>query len=139
MSIWLIVVLSLVGILLLFFVYGFTKMKNIKEVETSANVVHLTDQNFSNLTKNGLVLVDFWADWCAPCKMLAPIMNEIADEMKGKVKVGKLNVDISRQVASKFGVRSIPTVIIFRNGKEVKRLVGVKPKSAYLKELGITN
>jgi thioredoxin 1 len=66
-------------------------------------------------------------------------MNEIADETKGKVKVGKLNVDISRQVASKFGVRSIPTVIIFRNGKEVKRLVGVKPKSAYLKELGITN
>jgi thioredoxin 1 len=137
MSIWLIVVLSLVGILFLFFVYGFYKMKNIKEVETSANVVHLTDQNFSNLTKNGLVIVDFWADWCAPCKMLAPIMNEIADEMKGKVKVGKLNVDISRQVASKFGVRSIPTVIIFRNGKEVKRLVGVKPKSAYLKELGL--
>lgn len=138
MSIWLIVVLSLVGILLLFFVYGFIKMKNIKEVETSANVVHLTDQNFSSLTKNGLVIVDFWADWCAPCKMLAPIMNEIADEMKGKVKVGKLNVDISRQVASKFGVRSIPTVIIFRNGKEVKRLVGVKPKSAYLKELNVS-
>lgn len=137
MSIWIIIVLSLVGILLLFFVYGFIKMKNIKEVETSANVVHLTDQNFSSLTKNGLVIVDFWADWCAPCKMLAPIMNEIADEMKGKVKVGKLNVDISRQVASKFGVRSIPTVIIFRNGKEVKRLVGVKPKSAYLKELGL--
>jgi thioredoxin 1 len=70
--------------------------------------------------------------------MLAPIMNEIADETKGKVKVGKLNVDISRQVASKFGVRSIPTVIIFRNGKEVKRLVGVKPKSAYLKELNVS-
>lgn len=137
MSIWLIVLLSLVGILLLFFVYGFYKMKNIKEVETSANVVHLNDQNFNSLTKNGLVIVDFWADWCAPCKMLAPIMNEIADEMKGKVKVGKLNVDISRQVASKFGIRSIPTVIIFRNGKEVKRLVGVKPKSAYLKELGL--
>jgi thioredoxin 1 len=65
-------------------------------------------------------------------------MNEIADETKGKVKVGKLNVDISRQVASKFGVRSIPTVIIFRNGKEVKRLVGVKPKSAYLKELNVS-
>jgi thioredoxin 1 len=138
MSIWLIIVLSLFGILFLFFVYGFYKMKNIKEVETSVNVLHLTDGNFNTITKSGLVIVDFWADWCAPCKMLAPIMNEIADETKGKVKVGKLNVDISRQVASKFGVRSIPTVIIFRNGKEVKRLVGVKPKSAYLKELNVS-
>jgi thioredoxin 1 len=112
-------------------------MKNIKVVESSENVAHLTDQNFNNATKNGLVIVDFWAEWCGPCKMLIPVMNQIADELKGKVKVGKLNVDISRQTAAKFGIRSIPTVIIFRNGKEVKRLVGVKTKSTYLKELNV--
>ena len=114
-------------------------MKSMKDVETSANVMHLTDQNFNNVIKNGTVIVDFWAEWCGPCKMIVPVMNEIADELKGKVKVGKLNVDLSRQTASKFGIRSIPTVIIFKNGKEFKRIVGVKSKNAYLKELNITS
>lgn len=122
---------------MLFFAYGIYKMKNIKDVESSKNVINLTDQNFVTITKSGLVLVDFWAAWCGPCKMLVPIMNEIADENKRKVKVGKLNVDISQQTAAKFGIRSIPTVIIFKNGKEFKRIVGVKPKSAYLKELNV--
>jgi thioredoxin 1 len=137
MSIWLIIIFTLVGTLFLFFVYGYLKMKNMKVVETSANVMHLTDKNFNNVIKNGTVIVDFWAEWCGPCKMIVPVMNEIADELKGKVKVGKLNVDLSRQTASKFGIRSIPTVIIFRNGKEVKRIIGVKPKSIYLKELNL--
>jgi thioredoxin 1 len=137
MSIWLIILLSVVGAFLLFFAYGIYKMKNIKDVESSKNVINLTDQNFATITKSGLVLVDFWAAWCGPCKMLVPIMNEIADENKGKVKVGKLNVDISQQTAAKFGIRSIPTVIIFKNGKEFKRIVGVKSKSVYLKELSV--
>lgn len=137
MSTWLIVILSIVGVLLLMFVYGYIKMKNVEQVKSSENIFHLTDKNFSSLTKNGDVIVDFWAEWCAPCRMLAPVMNEIADEQKGKVKVGKLDVDASRQTAAKYNIRSIPTVIIFRNGKEYKRLVGVKPKSAYLKELNL--
>lgn len=137
MSIWLIILFTLVGLFFLLIVYGYIKMKSMKDVETSANVMHLTDQNFNNVIKNGVVIVDFWAEWCGPCKMIVPVMNEIADELKGKVKVGKLNVDLSRQTASKFGIRSIPTVIIFRNGKEAKRIVGVKPKSFYLKELNV--
>lgn len=110
-------------------------MKRIQSVPTSQNVIHLTDKNFSTIIKNGITVVDFWAEWCTPCKMLVPVMNDIADELKGKVKVGKLNVDASHQVAAKYNIRSIPTVIIFRNGLEVKRLVGVKPKTVYLKEL----
>lgn len=109
----------------------------MKAVETSSNVIHLNDKNFANVTKTGMVIVDFWAEWCGPCKMIVPTFNEIADEYKGKVRVAKLNVDESRQTAAKFSIRSIPTVIIFKNGKEVKRLVGVKSKSAYLKELNL--
>jgi thioredoxin 1 len=127
-----------VGVVLLFFAYGLFKMRNIKDVESSKNVLNLTDQNFAAVTKSGLVMVDFWAAWCTPCKMIVPIMNDIADEYKGKVRVGKLNVDQSRQTAAKYGIRSIPTVIIFKNGKEFKRIVGVKSKNAYLKELNIT-
>ncbi len=137
MSIWLIILFTLVGLFFLLIVYGYIKMKSMKDVETSANVMHLTDQNFNNVVKNGVVIVDFWAEWCGPCKMIVPVMNEIADELKGKVKVGKLNVDISRQTASKFAIRSIPTVIIFKNGKEFKRIVGVKSKNVYLKELDL--
>jgi thioredoxin 1 len=138
MSIWLIILLSVVGIVLLFFAYGLFKMRNIKDVESSKNVLNLTDQNFGAVTKSGLVMVDFWAAWCTPCKMIVPIMNDIADEYKGKVRIGKLNVDQSRQTAAKYGIRSIPTVIIFKNGKEFKRIVGVKSKSVYLKELNVT-
>ncbi|QKG81219.1 thioredoxin [Tenuifilum thalassicum] len=110
-------------------------MKNVENIPTSQNIIHLTDKNFANITRNGVTIVDFWAEWCTPCKMLVPVMNEIADELKGQVKVGKLNVETSRQVAARYNIRNIPTVIIFKNGKEVKRLVGVKPKNTYLKEL----
>lgn len=137
MSIWLIVLLSFVGLLVAMFAYGYMKMKRVENVATSPNIIHLTDKNFATITRNGVTIVDFWAEWCTPCKMLVPVMNEIADELKGKVKVGKLNVEIQRQVAAKYNIRNIPTVIIFKNGKEIKRLVGVKPKSVYLKELSL--
>lgn len=137
MSIWLIILFTLVGLFFLLVVYSYVKMKSMKAVETSSNVIHLNDKNFANVTKTGMVIVDFWAEWCGPCKMIVPTFNEIADEYKGKVRVAKLNVDESRQTAAKFSIRSIPTVIIFKNGKEVKRLVGVKSKSAYLKELNL--
>lgn len=93
----------------------------------------ITDSNFEekiNAT-SGVVLVDFWAEWCGPCRMLTPIIEELSDEYEGKAVVGKLNVDEQPETAAKFGVRSIPTVLVFKNGEVVEKQVGVAPKNAY--------
>ena len=81
------------------------------------------------------ILVDFWAEWCGPCKMIAPILAEIADENEGKIKIAKLNVDEAPDVARRFDVMSIPTMIVFKDGEPAKRLVGAKPKAALLDDL----
>lgn len=91
--------------------------------------VHVTDTNFDEIIrKNPLVLIDFWADWCGPCRALAPAIEELARENAGKVFVGKLNVDENTQTAQRFQVFSIPTVVIMKDGKEVDRVVGCVPK-----------
>jgi thioredoxin 1 len=94
------------------------------------NLVHLTQKNFNEeVMKSTLpVLVDFWAEWCAPCKRIAPIIDEVAKEYSGKIKVAKLNVDEAANVASKYGIMSIPTVIIFKDGKAVDQVVGLLSK-----------
>jgi thioredoxin 1 len=81
------------------------------------------------------ILVDFWAEWCGPCKMIAPILDEIADEQLGKLRIAKLNVDQHPEIALRFGVQSIPTMIVFKDGEPSKRLVGAKAKSQLLQEL----
>jgi thioredoxin 1 len=82
------------------------------------------------------VLVDFWAEWCGPCKMIAPILDEIAVEQEGKLRIGKLNVDEAADVARRFEVMSIPTLIVFQDGAPAKRIVGAKGKAALLEDLG---
>ena len=100
-----------------------------------AEITHLTDDTFDQGIKDGLVIVDFWADWCQPCKMIAPILEEIAREYEGKVKVAKLDVDENPRAAMRYRVMSIPTVILFKNGEPVEVWVGAQPKKNYVTKL----
>lgn len=99
--------------------------------------MQLTDDTFKNevMDAKGLVLVDFWAPWCGPCKMMEPIIEELSSSYRGRVKVGKLNVDENNRTAGDYGIMSIPTLILFQDGKEINRLVGFIPKAKIAKAL----
>ena len=97
-----------------------------------SNAIEITSQNFESTVEKGLVLVDFWASWCGPCMMLGPVVEQLAEELDGKVTVGKVNVDEEQELAVKFGVMSIPTLVLFKDGTEVARSVGVVPKAKLL-------
>lgn len=97
-------------------------------------IVKATDENFSTETGSGLVLADFWAPWCGPCKMIAPVLEELDSEMSDKVKIVKLDVDENQQTAGEYGVMSIPTLILFKDGQPVDKVIGFQPKEA-LEEL----
>lgn len=101
--------------------------------------IKITAENFENVVLNSdkPVLVDFWATWCGPCKMIAPVVEEIAQEYGDKIVVGKIDVDEVPVVAAKYNVMSIPTLIVFENGKEVNRLVGFRPKAQIVAALGL--
>ena len=91
--------------------------------------LEITDSNFNNvISKNKTVLVDFWAEWCGPCRMIAPIIEELANEYEGKAIIGKLDIDSNQESSVKYGVRSIPTILTFKDGEIVDRQVGVVPK-----------
>ena len=96
---------------------------------TSANIVTLTGENFEQeVTKASTpVVVDFWAEWCGPCKMIAPMLDQLAGEFAGKVKVGKVNIDEFQQIAAQYRINSIPTLLFFKNGQIVDQVVGAKP------------
>jgi len=103
----------------------------------SSNLFEFTDSNFDNeaLKTDKPALVDFWAPWCAPCRMVGPIIEELATNYSGKVKVGKLNTDDNPNIASRYGIMSIPTILLFKNGEIVDRLVGAVPKRDFEKML----
>lgn len=103
----------------------------------AGNVMELQDASFASEVESGegMVVVDFWAPWCAPCRMVAPIIESLADEYDGKVRFGKLNVDESPGVASRYGIRSIPTIGIFKDGEAVNGVVGAVPKQVLIQAI----
>jgi len=131
----LIIAIVVVAALAFLVIRAWHKMKNAPVAEDSQLIEHLTEQNFNNKIKKGVVLVDFWADWCMPCKMMAPILNDVAESAEGEASVFKLNVDEYQQVAAKYGIRNIPTMILFKDGKEFERLVGMKTKESLLSSI----
>ena len=101
----------------------------------SANTVVATDAAFDKMIEKGVTLVDFWAEWCGPCRQIAPIVEQIAGENKEKLTVAKLDVDANGETAMKYGVMSIPTLILFKDGEPVERLVGYRPKEALMSKI----
>lgn len=100
-------------------------------------VIHFNKEGFDKAVARGVpVLVDFWAGWCGPCRMLAPLVDQLAEQYEGQVIVGKVDVDEEQELAAQFGVMSIPTVVLLKDGAEVGRLVGVQPPAAFEKLIG---
>ena len=134
MSTVLIIVIAFVAVLLGLIVFNYYRMKNAKPGKTSSKIRILGNKNFKPMIKRGVTLVDFWAPWCQPCKIVAPVLNEIA-ETQDEFMVGKVNVDQFQSLAKKHKVRNIPTMVIFKDGVEAGRIVGVKTKRTILKEV----
>ncbi len=132
-------VLIITGALILAFAVLYlvarAKMKNTPVVEDNDDIIKLTDKNFDHQTKNKVVLVDFWADWCVPCRMMAPVLNDLAGDLNGNAYVGKVDVEQNRELAQKHKIRNIPTMVLFKNGKEVNRFVGVKTKDFLMNQI----
>ena len=134
MSTILIVVLAGLAAFIGLISFNYFKMKNAKPVTNSKKILVLGNKNFKAAVKRGVIIIDFWAPWCGPCKMVAPTLNEIA-ETETDFRVGKVNVDHNQPLAKKYKVRNIPTLLIFKDGVEARRVVGVKTKKAILKEV----
>jgi thioredoxin 1 len=125
----------LITIFLLMILRARARMKNIPLVTDHEKILTLTDTNFQHQTKNKIVLVDFWAAWCAPCRVMAPVLNEVVGELSGNSHVGKVDIEQYQSLAQKYKVRGIPTFILLKNGTEVNRFVGIKNKEFLVQQV----
>lgn len=100
-----------------------------------SKVAHLDESNFEQETAKGIALVDFWAPWCGPCKMLSPILEEVAEEIGSKALIAKVNVDESPALAQKFNVMSIPAIFVMKDGKQINQMIGLQDKNAIIKAI----
>ena len=131
----LIITITIIVILVSLYFMARARMINIPIVADSDRILTLTNKNFQHQTKNRLVLVDFWASWCAPCRMMAPVLNEVSDELAGNSHVGKVDIELYQSLTQKFQVRNSPTLILLKNGTEVNRFVGIKNKEFLLQQI----
>lgn len=131
----LIVILIIIILFVVLNIYNYIRLKKAPAVAENPKIIHLTATTFNQYTKSGIAVVDFWAVWCMPCKMMMPVLNDLASDNTLPIKVCKVNVDQQSSLAAKFNIKGIPTLIIFKNGKEVKRLVGAKTKDLIVKEI----
>lgn len=127
------------GAIVIYLVYTtykrYSLLKNYNPEDESDKLLILDDKQFNTSIAKGVTLVDFWAPWCAPCRMIAPIVSDLADEFDGQAQVAKINIDENKTVAATYGIRSIPTLIIFKDGKPAKQISGIKPKSILSKAI----
>jgi len=125
----------IIGILAFLFLSARARMKNMPLVADHQKILTLTETNFQHQTKNKVMLVDFWASWCAPCRVMAPVLNDVADNLTGNLHVGKVNIEQYQSLAQKFKIRSIPTLVLLKNGIEVNRFVGMKDKDFLIQQI----
>ncbi len=126
------IILITIAAILIIALIVLNKFKKAPMVENHEKILVLTDQNFDQSIQNKTVLVDFWAEWCMPCKVMAPILNDLSGELPDGKYIGKIDVEKYPKMSQKYGIRGIPTLVLFENGKEIDRFVGVKQK-AFLK------
>ncbi|MBN2778599.1 MAG: thioredoxin [Bacteroidales bacterium] len=115
--------------------FGFIAIPQLKAQTADSKIVLLNEANFENGIKSGLVLVDFYADWCRPCKMMQPVLEEVANEYQKKIVISKVNTDQNKNLSQKYQITGIPAMIVFKDGKEIARIIGYHDKAALVQKL----